>query len=66
MAGVASGITTLENLEKLIKQARKDGFTKKSEVFINCKDELAITFNDEKGYRGYFLDFETGKISYID
>lgn len=67
MTDMIIGITTLKKLEELIRKAKQDGgFTRDAEVFINCNDDLAITFCDGKGYRGYFLNFKTGEIQYLD
>ena len=60
-------IQDFDKLEELIKKVKADkSFNGKAEVFINCNDELAITWNNDFGYCGYFLDLETGKISYSD
>ena len=61
-------ILPLEKLfEFMTKIAEDKNFDHNSEVFINCNDELAVTVcTADKGYQGYFLNFETGKIHYSD
>ena len=61
------GITDLKKLNELLYKVKKDKkFDHTANVFINCKDELAITCSNEFGYSGYFLNFQTGKITHID
>jgi hypothetical protein len=58
-------MVTLEHLEELIRCAKEHGFPKDSEVFMNLDGELAITHKTiDKGYEGWFLNFETWKIYY--
>jgi len=67
MAGII-GIVKFENLKKLIERAKADPSFREedAEVFINCNDDLAITWCNEHGYCGYFLNFKTGEVIYGD
>ena len=67
MAIKTIGIVKFEDLMKLIDKVKTDAsFMGKADVFINIPGNLAITWVNEFGYCGYFLDFKTGKITYLD